>query len=114
MGKIKFTFKSGKGDSLLRGEHKRTWRSRKSQKHTIAQMVAAGLSLEQCKVFVKMSGENLKAISKYCFLAADIVAHICDIIKNECQMENVDVGSMSDYFHMRFADTRNRLNYVPE
>ena len=108
------TFKSGKGDSLLRGENKRKWRSKKSQKLTIAQMVAAGVGLAQCKVYLDMSGENLKAIPKYCLLAADIVAHICDILKNECQMENVDVGSMSEYFHIRCADTRNRLNYVPQ
>jgi hypothetical protein len=107
-------FKSGKGDALLRGEKRRNWRSKKSCKLTIAQMVAAGLGLGQCKAFLKMSGINLKAIPEYCLLAADIVAHICDILKNECQMENVDVGSMSDYFHMRFADTRNRLNYIPE
>ncbi len=77
-------------------------------------MVAAGLGLAQCKVYLDMSGENLKTIPKYCLLAAYIVAHICDILKNECQMENVDVGSMSDYFHIRFADTRNRINYVSE
>jgi hypothetical protein len=108
------TWKSGSGDALLRGENKRSWRSKKSCKLTIAQMVAAGLGLTQSKVFLAMSGENLKAIPEYCLLAADIVAHICDILKNECQMENIDVGCMSDYFHKRFADTRNRLNYVPE
>jgi hypothetical protein len=107
-------FKSGKGDALLRGENRRKWRTKKSCKLSLAQMVAAGMGLGQCKVYLAMSGINLKAIPEYCLLAADIVAHICDILKNECQMENVDVGSMSEYFHMRFADTRNRLNYVPE
>ena len=83
-------FKAGKGDAALRGESKRNWRKTKSQKLTLAQMSKAGIGLRQSRGYLRMPGVNLKAIPEYCLLAADIVAHICDILKKECQMENVD------------------------
>ena len=107
-------WKQGRGGTGLRGPEKKSWLALKSMKMVISHLVKAAINLEQCEPFLTMVHVNLKGVYGYQLLSADIVAHICDILANYCHMENVDVGSNAEYFDTRFADTRNRRNYVPE
>ena len=77
-------------------------------------MVKSAIHLEQCRALLQTKGINLKKIAGYQLLSSDIVAHLCWILSNYCLMENVDSGSVGEYFDTRFADTRNRAAYVPE
>jgi hypothetical protein len=107
-------WKQGKGGSSLSGVRKRQHISFKEMKMVICTMFKSALNLQQCIVYLNMPSVNLKHVPGYQLLSADIVAHLVDLLRNHCGMENVRHGSVAEYFDVRFADTRNRKNYVPE
>ena len=77
-------------------------------------MVRSAIHLEQCLEFLHLPSVNLRKQPGYQLLSSDIVAHLCYVLQHYCLMENVDSGAVGEYFDTRFADTRNRMAYVPE
>jgi hypothetical protein len=112
--KTVFAWKQGKGHKLLFGNEKKHFFVMKKMKMTFAHMAKSGINQEQCALYLAMPSINLKSVPGYQLLSADIVAHLVDILRNECHMLNVDAGDVAEYFDTRFADTRNRRHYVPE
>ena len=105
-------WKPGKnGSKKLKGRDLERFKSKKSDKLSICQMVRAGSHLQQMRVFQDTTGVHLNSYQDYVEHSSDIVHHICWILTHEALMENVDHGDMLDYFNKRFADLRNRRNY---
>ena len=112
LGEI-LTWKQGsKGSKNLTGPHLKKYKSRKQQKMSIAQICRAGIHLAQMSKYLESKAVHLNAYQEYVEMSSDIVSHICWILEHVAFMENVDNAAVLEYFNRRFADLRNRGNYV--
>ena len=106
-------FKPGKdGGKKLKGAHLERHKGKKKARLCISQVIRAGAHLQEMSHWLQTQGVHLNNYQEYVELASDIVNHICWILQHVALMENVDHGDMMDYFNRRFADLRNRRNYI--
>jgi len=62
--------------------------------------------------YLESRAVHLNAYQDYVEKSSDIASHICWILTNIAFMDNVDNAAVLEYFNRRFADLRNRGNYV--
>ena len=113
LGEI-LTWKQGKGSQSLTGKLLKKHKTKKTQKMSMAQICRAGVQLAPMSKYLQSKGVHLNAHQEYVEMSSDITSHICWILANIAFMENIDHAAVLEYFNRRFADLRNRGNYVPK
>ena len=105
------SWKQKGGSKGLKGKDLKRFNLLKSQMLCISKLCLAGAHLEKMKVFLNSAFFHLNQNAEYVAISSEIVDFICYLLQNVAVMENVDSGTMADYFNRRFADLRNRKNY---
>ena len=111
LGEI-LTWKQGKGSKLLIGKPLKRFKKIKMQKMSLSQITRSGIHLAQMGKYLTSKAVHLNAYQEYVEMSSDITSHICWILANVAFMENIDHAAVLEYFNRRFADLRNRGNYV--
>jgi len=109
---VVLAWKQGSGSALLKGKELKRFEARKQQKMVISKVCLAGAHLEQLRKFLDSNTCHLNQSQEFVEISADICSHICNILSQVAGMVNVDEGAIADYFNQRFADLRNRKNFI--
>ena len=91
---------------------KKTLDKLRGQKNVLSKLVLAGIKCKPLDRFLNTKSEHLGIIADYLDISAKVCSNIFDILKNDCQVVEIDVGILTDYFNERFADVRNQNNYA--
>lgn len=102
----------GVGSKNLKGNDLKRHLAWKECKMIISKLALVGTTLKCMEEFLNSATVHLTNSPEFNDHSAHIVARICNILEQNCHMENVDNSVLSCYFNKRFADIRNRKNYV--
>ena len=103
---------TGKGGSKnLRGTDLKRFKKYKEMKNILSKLILGACQLESFRQFVLLPSVHLNSLQSYVEISSDAIAHIGNILTNTCGMLDVDIGELAEYFHLRFADIRNRRCY---
>ena len=103
---------STRENQTLTGKDLKANKSLWKLKNIISKLILTAMKINDLSPFLKMVNIHLDNISEYIEISAEVISQIAKILKIECKISNLEYSELADYFHKRFADFRNRQNYV--